>query len=345
MKTNQPPVKRPMQNSVQNPAGKPACLKKWKTVALILGGTLIALVLLDFALAVSAIYGWIHPEKVRWESSPAAYGLDYYSFEIETEKGTVCGWKIAAQIPMDPNTEEWVYTTEYSDKTVVLASNYDSNREVWDVGGIDYIADLCAAGYNVITFDWTGSGYSEGRKNVFTLDKAEELKAVVSFAAEETKASFLAVQGIGFGCYPAAVAAAECEEVDGLILDSCYEDFEETFYGQFQTWSRLNFFPVKQTVRMLFPLLSGVAVNDVTLADPINALNGKAVLFIQGESDEIFGSADARHLLSLAQVDNDAELWSVPGANHLRARSYDSEAYLSRVSQFLTKVCDKEHTV
>ncbi len=322
---------------------KLSVLKRIKWIALILAGILGLLILLDLAIAVGSIYRWTHPEKKPWDSTPAEYGLDYYTFEIETEKGVVRGWKIAAQTPIDPDAEDWVYTTEYSDKTIVFAPNYDSNRELQDMGGIDYIAELCAAGYNVITFDWTGSGFSDGTKNVFTLDKTEELKAVVSFAAEETKASFIAVQGIGFGCYPAAVAAAECEQVDALILDSCYENFNTMFFGNLGNWSAFNLPPIKETIRLLFPLVSGIKTNEITLANPINQLNGKDVFFIQGEGDELFGTTDAKHLQSLAAVDNEAKLWLVSDALHLRTRTYDTETYFTKVSDFLTKAYDADH--
>ncbi len=324
---------------------KSSLSKKIKRVVGVTAGILALLLLLDLAVAVLSIHDWTHPEKVRWQSSPAEYGLDYYAFEIETENGMVRGWKIAAQTPMDADAEEWVYATEYSDKTVVLAPNYDSNRELLDIGGIDYMAELCAAGYNVITFDWTGSGFSDGKKNVFTLDKIEELKAVVDFAAKETGSSFLAVQGIGFGCYPAAVAAAECDEVDALILDSCYGSFNEMFYGNFGDWSAFDLAPVRGTVRLLFPLLSGVKVNEITLEDPVNAISGKDVFFIQGEADEIFGIAGAQHLQTLASVDNDSELWLLDGVTHLRARTYDGEAYLSKISAFLSEAYDADHAL
>lgn len=318
--------------------------KTWKWILWAVAGLLVALILLDLCVALFSIYGWIHPKKEKWNASPADYGLDYYTFEVETENGTVCGWKIAAQTPMDADAEEWVYATEYSDKTVVFAPNYDSNRELLDLGGLDYVAELCAAGYNVITFDWTGSGFSDGTTNVFALEKAEELKAVVRFAAEETKSSFLAVQGVGFGCYAAAVAAAECDEVDALILDSCYEDFSQVLYGNYENWTAWSFAPFRETVRFLFPLVSGVKVNDITLADPINALNGKDVFLIQGTADELFGSESAKHLKTLAEIDNNTELWLVNDAFHLRARAQDSEAYLQKVSQFLASAYGEDHT-
>ncbi len=332
-----------MSKKSTSPAKETKKKSPWITVLIALAVLLIALILLDVIGASVSIYGWAHPEKKTPESFPSDYGLDYYSFELETDGGVIWGWKIAAQTPVPPDAEEWVYTTEYSDKTVVIASNYDSSRENFDLGGLDYAVDLCSAGYNVFLFDWTGSGSSDGTKNVFTLDKVEELKAVVRYAAEETKSSFLAVQGVGFSCYPAAVAAAECVEVDGLILDSCYEEFESVFYGRFPDWSGVDIAPFRSTVKALFPLLTGVKTEGLTLADPINALNGKHVLFIQGESDEVFGSSDAEHLSKLAAVDNETTVWMVAGAGHLRARAFDAEGYLKKVSGFLEDSYQADH--
>lgn len=320
----------------------PSIGKKVKAIAFILAGILLFLILTDLIVSVVSIYRWTHPEKETWTQSPAEFGLDYHTFELDTPNGTVYGWKIAAQTPNRSDSEEWIHTTEYSDKTVVFAPNYDSNREISDLGGVDYFVDLCSAGYNVITFDWTGSGFSEGTKNVFTLDKTEELKAVVAFAEEETGASFLAVQGIGFGCYPAAVAASECDAVDALILDSCYADFSDMFYGSFDFWTSWNIAPVRETVRFLFPLFSGVDLENLSLADPINRLNGKHVLFIQGESDELFGTDGAKYLQSLANTDNTTSLWLVSGSLHLRTRSYDAELYESKVTGFLSETYKTE---
>lgn len=306
-----------------------------------LGGIFLLLIVADLVMGASLIHRWTHPEKVTWTQSPAQVGLESETFELDTPNGTVYGWVIPAQEPKD-SEDEVESSAEYSDKTVLLASNYDSNREWADLGGVDYFVDLCSAGYNVVTFDWTGSGFSDGTKNVFTLDKTEELKAVAEFAAEKTGASFLAVQSVGFGCYPAAVIAADCEKVDALIMDSCYEDFSHAFYGNFSLWSPVDFAPVCKTVEWMFPLLSGVDVNEITLTDPINRLKGKSAFFIQGENDEWFGTEGAKHLYTLAGADNEASLWIVSRAGHLLTRSYDSETYASKVTEFLSKAYEEK---
>ncbi len=317
--------------------------KKTGIIALVVAAVLVLLVLANFVIAAVTVYRWTHPEKTFWETSPAEYGLDYYAFELETENGTVYGWKMAAQTPNSPDAEEWVETTEYSDKTVVFAPNYDSNREIADLGGLDYMAQLCAAGYNVITFDWTGSGFSDGKKNVFNLDKVGELQEVIDYAKTETGASFLVVQAVGFGCYPAAVAAAESDKVDGVIFDSVYNEFDEMFYGRYENWSSFNFFPVKDTAKILFPLFSGVKTSEISLAAPVEKMTGKHIMFIQGEKDEIFGSEGVKRLSSLASADNKSTLWVQPDGLHLKTRAYDSETYFNKVSAFMEGAYDADH--
>ena len=325
------------------PTPKERVIKRVKITALVLLGIFAFLIAADLLYSGISVYRWTHPEKITWSQSPAEFGLDYYSFEIETENGTVRGWKIAAQTPIPDDAEEWVPATEYSDKTVVLACNYDSNREFADLGGIDYMVDLCSAGYNVITFDWTGSGFSDGAKNVFLLDKVEDLRKVVEFAASETESSFLAIHAVGFACYPATQVAADCDVVDALVLDSSYESFSDAFYGNFKSWSAVSFAPVRETVRMMFPMIAGFSPDEYALTDAMNRMNQKAVLFIQGEYDEVFGSDGAKHLQSLAKNDNESSLWIVPEATHLRCRTYDIEQYLSKVDSFLDEIYDSSH--
>lgn len=315
---------------------KKSVKKRLKIAALICLGLALALILFDFAAASLQIRSWTHPKKAGFVETPAAHlpGLDYHTFELETPNGKITGWQIPAQQPIDADAEEWVFTDTFSDKTVVFAPNYDSNREMNDLGGLDYFASLCAAGYNVFTFDWTGSGYSDGTKNVFDLDKTEELLAVIDYAAQTSKASFIALQSAGFGCYPAACAAAESDKVDALIMDSCYDDFSDWFYGNFSDWAPISAAPVRKTVQWLFPLYSGVDIDGIAVSQPLSRLRDKRVMIIQGEFDEQFGAEDARNLATVAGQFNKTELWTV-NCNHLRAYSVDPDAYVSRVTAFL----------
>jgi len=325
-----------------SPAEKKKRFRTGKTVAVavsIVVGLLLLAVIADFAVAWVSIYHWIHPEKTVWTQSPAEVGLWHETFELETGNGTVYGWILAAQEPVSEDAEEWSEPEGYSDKTLVLAPNYDGNREISDLGGVDYFVDFCREGYNVVTFDWTGSGYSDGETNVFTLDKVSELKAVVEYAEKETGASFLALQSVGFSCYPAAAVTAECEAVDALILDSSYKNFSDVFFGNFGTWSAFDLAPVRATVRWMFPAVSGIDPDNADLATPLGAMKGKHLFFIQGESDEVFTSEETQNLVSLAGRDerNKASLWLIPGVGHLRARSYDAETYFGKISEFLTE--------
>lgn len=312
---------------------KPRAL--WQKIVLAAALTLAGLILLDLILAVVQICVWIRPEKQGFTDTPAAYGLSYHTFELKTAHGTVTGWQIPAQTSSDEEAEEWVPVEDFSDRTVVCAINYDSNRQMNDVGGIDYFVSLCSAGYNVFVFDWTGSGYSDGHKNVFCLDKTEELDAVVGYAKQTSGCSFLAVQGVGFGCYPAVQVTAARDDVNALILDSCYAEFGDWIDAHYSAWATLPFQPVSGTVKVLFPLLSGVDPDGVGLTEAVSQMSGKKILFIQSEHDEQFGTGDAQALAELAKGKNSADLWVVSEANHLRAYSADPDAYVGRVTAFL----------
>lgn len=324
----------------------PVSAKKRKTKkiicisALVTAGLLILALSVNFLIALSLVRTWITPEKKGWTQAPTEVGIWYETFELDTVNGKVYGWVMAAQQPVDDDALEWLPPEGYSDKTVVFASNYDSSRELLDLGGVDYFVDFCKEGYNVVTFDWTGSGLSEGDQNAFLLDKAEELRAVVDFALEKTDADFLALQGIGFGCYPAAQVTAEHQAVDALILDSCYNDFSDVLFGRFENWAGAwDLAPIRGTAAWLFPRMAGVDPAECSLTKFVSRMQGKALFFIQGDVDEIFGSQPAKDLASLAALNasNRVSSWILPNVGHLRARSYDSETYFAKISAFLTE--------
>ena len=106
-------------------------------------GTILLLGVLDVAVAFGTVYQWIHPEKVGWTESPMDVRLAYETFELDTPNGKVYGWIIPAQEPFSDEDEVWDGPEGYSDKTVVFASNYDSNREITDLGGTGLFVDFC----------------------------------------------------------------------------------------------------------------------------------------------------------------------------------------------------------
>lgn len=331
--------------SASSAAASPKKNRTAKIITLTLVGVLGVLLVLgiaDVVIAYGTVYRWVHPERSYWSEAPIDVRLLSETFELGTPNGTVYGWVIPAQTPLSDEDENWekpekFEPKDFSDKTVVFAPNYDSNRELTDLGGADVFVDYCSAGYNVVTFDWTGSGHSVGDRNVFTVDKTEELRAVVAYAEEKTESSFLAVQGIGFGSYPAAAVTAETPSVDALILDSCYRDLNTVLFDNFGMWSAFDIAPVRGTTKLLFPLVSGVEIDSVSMIDRINQMKEKSIFFIQGVQDEVFGSDHIASFVAAANLEgrNKASSWMVPDVGHLRARSFDTEIYFNKVSAFL----------
>lgn len=328
-------------------------LTGWKkTLAIVgicVGAFVLVTAIVTFSVSFATLWRWSHPEKISWAAQSGSpmeeqgIRLYYETFRIPTENGEVEGWILPAQLSADPDNEV-VAPDGYTSRTVVFASDYDSNRLLLpEVGGMDYYVDWCEAGYNVVVFDWTGSGRSEGSKNAFTLDKACELSAVTEHAAKTTGADFIVVQGFGFGCYAAAQVAAELDAVDALILDSSFTSFREAIFGNYTQWSNFDVFPFKQTTELLFPLVMGVKP-DAIMLEPLKKISGKAVYVIHGEQNEMFPAAGAQMLFDAVKTSNIADIWIVPGATHLRTRSFDPETYFSKISVFLSVASAKDET-
>lgn len=91
--------------------------------------------------------------------------------EIPTENGKISAWFIPAQKDKDSVSE--------SMQTVIVSHNYSDNREMNDISLLYTVKFLSRNGLNVVMFDYTGSGSSDGKGYSFgQKEETEELCAV-----------------------------------------------------------------------------------------------------------------------------------------------------------------------
>ena len=96
---------------------------------------------------------------------------------------------------------------------------------------------LCSAGYNVLRFDFRGSGDSEGRFRDMTISTEIEdaLEALQVMRAEPTvDADRVALIGLSLGGLVAACTAARDGNVRALVLWSAVADMEELITNRWQ---------------------------------------------------------------------------------------------------------------
>ena len=255
----------------------------------------------------------------------------YEFFEIKDFHGSdnIVGWWIPAQ---DYNGE---YTE--SNKTVIMSHNYQSNREMTEFDGMFLIADLVHAGYNVITFDYTGSGNSKGSNYTFGVQEKDELLAVIDYTSEKYNLDKIALMGFAFGSAPAICAGCEDERVDVIIADSPYLDLKSYLDENLSVWSELPDVLFSSYIRTLMNAYAGEEL-DISPLTAVSSAENKKFLFLHGENDNIFPYQNTSTLArSAMEAGNIAEYYVFPGVGHCLGYIYAEDNYLATVLSFLNE--------
>lgn len=289
------------------------------------------------AVAVWAIVGAVTAKNIidppRRElvyfDGPNELDMVYDFFEIKDFHGSdnIVGW----YIPSQDSYGEYVE----SNKTVIMSHNYQSNREMTELDGLYLIADLVHSGYNVITFDYTGSGNSRGSNYTFGAQETDELLKVIDYACKEYNPDKIAVMGFAFGAGPAICAGCKDDRVDVIIADSPYLDLKTYLDGNISVWSQLPDFLFSAYIKALLPAFAGTELE----CSPLSAVTGaqnKSFLFLHGEKDNIFPYQNSLTLASAAQdAGNEADYKIFAEVPHALGYIYSSDDYLQTVLTFL----------
>ncbi len=253
----------------------------------------------------------------------------YEFFEIKDFHGTdnIVGWWIPSQDYYGEYTE--------SNKTVIMSHNYQSNREMTEFDGMFLIADLVHSGYNVITFDYTGSGNSRGSNYTFGVQEKDELLAVIDYASEKYNPGKIALMGFAFGSAPAICAGCEDERVDVIIADSPFLDLKTYLDENLSVWTELPDFLFSSYIRALMNTYAGQEL-DISPLNSVSNAENKKFLFLHGENDNLFPSQNSATLASAAtEAGNIAEYYVFPGVGHCLGYIYAEDNYLATVLEFL----------
>lgn len=290
---------------------------------------LLAAALIFSAVTVSGAFKVADPQRKMLISDPSSEGLWFDSFETESENGTVRGWYIPAQKSENEISE--------SDKTIITSHNYGDNREMNDISFMSLLKFLVRNGYNIVTFDYTGSGTSDGKNYTFgQKEEIEDLTAVVNYVRNEFPEDKIALYGWAFGA-AAALSAADSCGVDIVIADSSYTDLSSLLDSSMHnfTGNKNGFY--NACVKMLLPLVSSV---DYGFESPLSAVekaSGKFYLFIHGQADSIIPCENSEKLYSAAKDSNTAEIYTVPKSAHIYGFMESGTNYEQVLLAFLEK--------
>lgn len=196
---------------------------------------------------------------------------------------------------------------------------------------------LQGAGFNVLAFDFRAHGESAGRWTSCGLLETRDLRGAVRYALErpETIGSHVGVVGFSMGGAVAIMTAADMPEIGAVVADSCFATLKEVVFGGLKTFWGVPSFPIAPLSLWFAERLVGVCADEARPVARIAAISPRPVLIVHGVEDRLVPVGDA--YLLYATAEDPKELWIVPGADHVEARTLDPEGYLERIDAFFRK--------
>lgn len=291
-----------------------------------------ALVLLTAVASavVAVLVGWnlTHPEREEITIEPESYGVTRYDkveFRSREDQVLLRGWYVPAE-------------GAPSDRTVILAHGYAGNRHATGTNTLVLARVLPARGYNVLLFDFRGSGESEGEEVTVGYKEFWDLAGAVDFTRERG-ARKVALIGFSMGGATALLTAARLPEVDAVAADSPFSDFRAYFLENASVWTKLPDFPFTYVIYATIPRMLGANLDTMSPLREMDALAKKPLLLIHGEKDESIDVHHSRDLLKAYEAHGGTRgsLWLVPKAGHVASFKTMPIAYLDQIQTFLDR--------
>ncbi|HXE53678.1 MAG TPA: alpha/beta hydrolase [Tepidisphaeraceae bacterium] len=305
------------------------------------GLLILVLVLVGVGLLLAgvtiALMAWslLHPPrmtdgKALWvlkRLSPADIGLAFEDlrFDVRDERGRPL--RLAAWWIPHPNADG---------RCAVLIHGYADAK----VGAIAWAPMWHAMGFNLLVPDLRAHGESEGSvctAGYFERDDLSQILDELRESRPQDTREFV-LFGVSMGAAVACATAANRTDVQAVVIDSPYVDFTIAAMAHMD---RLGL-PGRILQRPAIELAQWLtnANFDAVRTVGIMAKLPCPLLVIESENDSFISPADRARLAQAVEAHNPehgpAELWTVPGAEHLAALSSDSAAYQERLKRFLT---------
>lgn len=287
-----------------------------------IGISIGVLVIVTF-LAVVGISAYIgdqltSPERETLTFTPKTLGVKYENITIKSEdEQDLYGWWIPHPTPR---------------ATIVFAHGYGKNREQSDLPLKELIPEFHEQGYQFLTFDFRGSGISEGNRVTVGAKEQSDLAAAIAYAKERSDGPIV-LYGVSMGA-ATALATADETDVAAVIADSPFSDLRGYLETNLPVWSDLPNFPFTPVIMTVTPWFTGLDADLVKPIDDIAQVEAP-VLLIHSQGDDAIPVGESEQL---AEAGKEVELWVTDNDGHVQShRSYQAE-YRQTVFDFLERV-------
>jgi fermentation-respiration switch protein FrsA (DUF1100 family) len=278
-------------------------------------------------LAFHAYIAWTlaRPQIDPLHSNPTlAVGLPYetVTFSSRNNSSHLEGWFIPGK----------------SNETVIFSHGYGGNREELWVPIYNLAQELHKQHYNVLMFDY-GYVHPDSQRIVTGgVQESKELLGAVDFIKQRIQGSVY-IWGFSMGAGTALQAALQdSDDIAGMILDSTFLLNPDTLYHNMKQYVNVPKFPSLPLVRLFFPLLNGVSLQEIPYQKVTSAHYQMPIFFIHGTEDYKAPYEMIEDIYSQQRGNERSEKWILPSGQHELLYRAEPKMYMERTMNFLSEL-------
>ena len=303
-------------------------------VLIVLGG--LALIYLALCLVIAKM-------TLKMATTPVAHtideareyqakheGMDYADYDVNWKKQSfevegVLG-KIRGEIIFNP-------TTSTRNKVAIICHGHTWNR----INSLKYAYIFYNKGYNVIIYDHTYFGLSDGDYTTLGMNEKLDLSAVVDLARETFgKDAIVALHGESMGAATVLCELGIRSDIDFVVADCPFSDTMKYYRELCTHLTHLPGFPIVDFANIMSKRKLGYDFKRVNPIDGVKASN-TPICFIHGKADTYIRATHSEAMYKLS-ANPLSELHLFDGAEHACSHCTDKALYVKTVSDFIDKI-------
>lgn len=308
-------------------------------ITLIVIGVVLGLVAIwlvfCFAVAAKTLKGAVHPKahtldeaRVR-QAETERIDLDVYDnqwnkqpFELDGLHG-----KLRGEVIFNPTD------TDSRKKVAVICHGYGWNR----INSLKYAQVFYKLGFNVVLYDHSYFGQSEGQYCTLGYYERKDLSSVIDYARNTFgQDCIVALHGESMGAVTVLTELGLRSDVDLVVADCPFSNTLAYYKELFTKLTHLPSYPIVELTGVMAKHKYGY---DYAKCNPIDdvAASDVPICFIHGKADDFIYPHHSEDMYRLCRNPL-SELHLVDGAKHACSHMTDPDAYFRIVSEFVKKV-------
>lgn len=204
--------------------------------------------------------------------------------------------------------------------------------------GVRYVQYLLTAGYTLLLIDFRNHGESDGDVTTYGYYEKHDLLSAIRYLKERAQITGkIGVLGASMGASIAILAAAECDDISALVLDSPFASLDRICSFGVSRITGLPEMVMRLPLKLAYVWLLAFEHCDVPTVEPaLSAQKLRCPLFlIHGGKDEMIPVDHSKEIYNQATVEK--ELWIIDDVGHLGVYLKHPDEYQRRVLDFFGK--------